>query len=324
VRKRWLRTTIVAFLVLVAIVACRYVYARFMSGVNAISVESRRAAAYGGDRPTSIRVATWNIAHGRGPELDAANYGCETPERRERLEAMGRLLESEGAEIVVLNEVDFSCFWSGHVDQAAIIAEAGSYPYIVRQRNIDFAVPFAKWQFGNAILSRHPINEARLEQLPPRSQFEKLVAGNHDSALVKIELPGGAIIAVWAVHLDYRDESTRIRAARAIVDRAIKIQEPLFLMGDFNSSPQYLGRRGRGTAQAGTAFDVVAGLGMFGFYPALDSTTGTFPSKGATRTIDWIAFPSDWSVSRGSIGDSAFSDHRPVFAEIGLPQPQRP
>ena len=42
-----------------------------------------------------------------------------------------------------------------------MIAETGDYPFIVRQRNIDVVVPTIQLPFGNAILSRYPIVEAK-------------------------------------------------------------------------------------------------------------------------------------------------------------------
>ena len=80
----------------------------------------------------TLQIGCYNIAHGRGGALGTNNWkGGNHATKLERLKKIGQLLEDANLDIVVLNEVDFSSFWSGHVDQATILAkEAGNcFPY---------------------------------------------------------------------------------------------------------------------------------------------------------------------------------------------------
>ncbi|MCG8653568.1 MAG: endonuclease/exonuclease/phosphatase family protein, partial [Pirellulales bacterium] len=72
-------------------------------------------------RRRALRIACYNIAHGRG--LAASNGAGGTKQQRlERLDAIADQLRQMDADVVVLNEVDFDCSWSQHVDQAAYLA----------------------------------------------------------------------------------------------------------------------------------------------------------------------------------------------------------
>jgi endonuclease/exonuclease/phosphatase family metal-dependent hydrolase len=65
-----------------------------------------------------LRVACYNIAHGRG--LAPTNWAREARRTRpSRLEAIAALLVEIDADVVVLNEVDFACAWSGHENPSA-------------------------------------------------------------------------------------------------------------------------------------------------------------------------------------------------------------
>ena len=78
------------------------------------------------------------------------------------------------------------------------------------------------------------IQQAEILRLPARSTLERWFTGNHDAVRVDIDVAGLGSCTVWAVHLEVRDEATRVRAARAILD---EVGPHAFVVGDFNSSP---------------------------------------------------------------------------------------
>lgn len=301
--------------VLVVTALTGYSFSRWRSEREAVSVEvvpARAGAAQDGD---VLTIATYNIAHGRGGRFGASNWeGGSVADKRRRLEEMGALLADLGADVVVLNEVDFSCPWSGHLDQAALIAEAGGYGYIARQRNIDMWLPWFQVRFGNAILSRYPIAEAVLVPFEPLSRVERRLAGNHDSVLARITLPAGRRIAIWAVHLEARAQRTRIAAAQAILGRAAGVAGSLFVVGDLNS---VYPRAGVPSAPP-TAVSLLLGSGRFMGFPDIRSAErhNTFPSHHPDRIIDWILYPPDWSVVKGGAVRARWSDHLPVAASL--------
>lgn len=310
-----IRNAVLILAACLTISAAGFSASRLRSGSRAVSVE--HAPERTRDRPDErfLRLGTYNIAHGRGHVFGASNWdGGTVVEKKRRLGAIGALLADLGLDIVVLNEVDFSCIWSGHVDQASVIARAGGYPYIVRQRNVDVWFPFAHVDFGNAILSRHPIADADFMPFPPLSRTEKLLAGNHDSVLARVSLLGGRSIAIWAVHLEVRSREIRLEAARRIQAVAAASAEPVFVVGDFNSV--YSPRQGSGDATSAISLLLDGGrLVAFPAVTALDASF-TFPAGNPDRVIDWILYPPEWEVVRGGVRESRFSDHLPVAVAL--------
>jgi len=52
------------------------------------------------------------------------------------------------------------------VNQAAWTADRAGYPHYATQRNYDVSLPFFKMRFGNAVLSRWPIDRVQQVKLP--------------------------------------------------------------------------------------------------------------------------------------------------------------
>ncbi len=155
------------------------------------------------DQP--LRVVAYNIAHGRG--TGDSNWTDEGT-RSERLKDIAALLRDLNADVVVLNEVDFSSVWSGHENQAEMIAEQAGYRYRAEQSNIDASVPFVSLRFGNAVLSHHPIVETEFIDLPGYAGWETVLGGKKRAMACTIEINGGSQIVIVAAHLDTRGDET--------------------------------------------------------------------------------------------------------------------
>ncbi len=191
-----------------------YSIARFFSNQNALDTYVVSSTEFLTDPSATITVMTFNVAHGRGNKLGASNWqenGLD--ELKKHLEQIAIQIESSSPDIVVLNEVDFSSVWSFHFNQARFIAENTSLKYVVEQNNIDVSFPFFRYQFGNAVLSRYPLKDAAFVQHEPLSELENIFAGNHDAVYVTSATPLGDI-GVFAIHLDYRSEETRLEAIK--------------------------------------------------------------------------------------------------------------
>ena len=254
----------------------------------------------------TVRVATYNIAHGRGPKLGESNWSGNKEEKKSRLVEIGKYLKNENFDLVVLNEVDFSASWSGNLDQARIIAEAGEFPYFVRQINYDLFLPGFSLQFGNALLSRFPIKNAKREKLPALRPVEHWFYGNHDALRADIAL-GPIDISIWGLHLEVRDEQARIQAVEHILKN---IKEQTILVGDLNSRPSSKNRQ--------TAYDMLLASNRFDSFPRARSKKNTFPTERPERVLDWILFPNNWMMAKGNVWQVDYSDHLPVSAELEI------
>jgi endonuclease/exonuclease/phosphatase family metal-dependent hydrolase len=145
--------------------------------------------------------------------------GGTAEERKTRLDQIAELLQDIDADIVVLNEVDFDSSWSLSTNQARYLAQQAGYSYWAEQRNLDFRVLTWKWRFGNAILSRYPILQSSVIDLPGFSSVETFFAGKKRALNCTVELNGNKV-RILAVHLCHRSEAIRARSAEVLSEIA--------------------------------------------------------------------------------------------------------
>jgi endonuclease/exonuclease/phosphatase family metal-dependent hydrolase len=308
-------------ILIMGVIIGTYIHVRLTHSTNKVktfSSPTQGATEKWNDDTKELRIATYNIAHGRGGPYSASNWkGGDRRIKIERMQNVGHLMNDLKADVVVLNEVDFSAIWSGHVDQAAIIAQAGEYPYFAEQRTIDAAIPFVHWQVGNAVLSKYPIIKAEAIDFQPYSVFEDIVAGNHDAILVTIELPDGNQVHILGVHLEYRSADIRVLAARKILNLYQESAFPMFVVGDFNSTARDYPRFKPGTSGE-SAMSLLLGSGLFQTSPTgtPSITDYTYPSNDPKSVIDWILVPPPWILQEQNVVQSDLSDHLPVIATV--------
>ncbi len=307
------------FVLCIIVVIGPYPISRFRSAGRRIRVRS--IADSNGPRQTtaqersSIRIVSFNIAHGRGDTDD--NWKESGHRKHARIEKIASLIEETEADIVVLNEVDFDSTWSGHQNQAEAIAKLAEYPFWVEQRNLDFRFAYGTWKFGNAILSKFPIVDCRPVEFPAYKPWERLLAGCKRGAICTLQVSPNRRIRVVAVHLEHRNEDVRVKSARMIEELAGTSEWPLIAVGDFNSTPTGFPRAEQSTTGK-TAFDVLVASNQFQFQPRLKPSADemTFLSSDPTQVIDWILIPPNWEFADYKVIKSTLSDHRPVSATI--------
>ena len=265
-----------------------------------------------------LRIGIYNIAHGRGTVT--SNWkGGDVAERKARLHKIAQFLKHANLDIVVLNEVDFDSHWSHGVNQARFIAREAGFGSRVEQRNIDLAFPFFSLKFGNAILSRHPISDARLVDYPAYSRWESVLAGKKQGVVCTIDLPSGRQVRVLAVHLSHRSEPVRIAAAKLIEQQRRQSSIPLIAAGDFNSTP--LGFPNVKTDKSGqSALSMLLESGEFATMPVDPPGPSelTFPSTDPEQVIDWILVSAPCKLVSKEVYPVQFSDHRPVIGVIQI------
>lgn len=264
-----------------------------------------------------LRVMTYNIAHGRGQAKQ--NWGEQADDHRsDRLADIALLIKDANADVVVLNEVDFDAFWSGHANQAQIIARLAGYQHRVEHRNMDASLPLFRMRFGNAVLSRYPIIEAKQVAFPGYRWWETLSAGKKQAAVCMILLPDGRRVRVLGVHLEHRSEAVRLASAKVIHELAASDQPILIATGDFNSTR--LGYPKAGPIDGQTAVSFL--LDKHGWLTAPgEQVRPTFPVTGPDREIDWIMIDPfhGGRVDHWRTAGAMQSDHLAVIAEIELP-----
>jgi endonuclease/exonuclease/phosphatase family metal-dependent hydrolase len=316
-QQKFRRILLLAGIAVLPLSGC-YATTRLLSPRNAVKVFVDQTADNNLGNPalTVLRIGAYNIAHGRGSGSDNWNGG-DKGERTQRLHDIARFLRDAKLEVVVLNEVDFDSSWSNHVNQAKFLAREAGFPFWLEQRNIDAAVPFYSWKFGNAILSKYPISSARLIDFPAYSSWEAVAAGKKKGVVCTIDLPGNQQVRVLAVHLSHRSEQTRIAAARMIERERQQAGPPLIAAGDFNSTPVTF-PTADGPRAGQTALSLLIEEGGFTSLPnAFPSMAElTFSSTEPSRVIDWVLVAEPLQLISKEVYPLQFSDHRPVIGVV--------
>lgn len=229
----------------------------------------------------SLRVMSWNIHHGRGGDgvVD--------------LPRIARVIREARPDVVLLQEVDCRCRRSGGVDQAAELARLTGM-----EGRFGRAMDFDGGQYGQAVLSRHPLRETRVHALPgpgePRIGFEAVVMWD------------GSEVAVVSLHLDHLDEARRTAQARALVAAlGPRAARPTVVCGDVNDLP--------GSAAVTTlaaAFPLVAKAPPVATHPA-DQPEIEIDHAFAAGLVG--------AVPVLVVGEPIASDHRPLLAVLARP-----
>jgi endonuclease/exonuclease/phosphatase family metal-dependent hydrolase len=237
--------------------------------------------------PEKVTVLSYNIHHGAGTDgkLD--------------LERIARIIRDQKPDLVALQEVDVKTSRSGGVDEAAELGRLTGMNAVFGK-----AMDYSGGEYGQAILSRWPIKEHVVHQLPQRAGREPRVL-----LVATVESPNGNIVFA-TTHLDHEVEEVRVEQARAINQILIKEgkKTPVVLAGDFNAVPE-----------SGTMAE------MFKLWidTAGDSAAPTIPAGNPRRRIDYILVARGgngaWKTLRSEVlNEPIASDHRPVNVELEL------
>jgi endonuclease/exonuclease/phosphatase family metal-dependent hydrolase len=222
-----------------------------------------------------LTILTYNIHHGEGTDgkID--------------LRRIANVIKRSQADVVALQEVDRNARRSGGVDQAAELGRLAGMHAAYGP-----AMPFQGGEYGQAILSRHPILASTVHALPQRTNREPRIAFATQVA-----------DDIWFVstHLDHEIEEIRVSQAQALVK--LFGGRKVILAGDFNASP---------TNQT---------MRLFSNWLDTGSALGqpTFPADHPRSRIDYIFLQpkSAWRVIDCQVLDESLaSDHRPVRARV--------
>ena len=294
------------------------VFSRVVSPWRCVSVHATADDGVAMPPDTQLRIACYNIAHGRG--LAVSNWGGgDRAARSARLDQIAELLRTMDADVVVLNEVDFDSSWSNSVNQAQYLAEKAGYAYRVEQRNLDARFLVWTWRYGNVVLSRYPIVHAEVVDLPGYARWETVLAGKKRSVICDIEF-GDRTVRVIGAHLSHRSESVRVRSAVALTDIAAGTPLPTLIAGDLNASPP--GFPGSQTDAAGenavAIFDNSGRFRRWAMGPPVAEEYLTFHAARPRRVIDWVLIPDAWRFVDYHVEMWQLSDHRPVYADVAF------
>ncbi|MCH2101350.1 MAG: endonuclease/exonuclease/phosphatase family protein [Planctomycetes bacterium] len=230
-------------------------------------------------------VLTYNIRHGEGTDgvFD--------------LDRQARVILDSGADLVALQEVDVCTTRASGINQAEELARLTGMNVLFGE-----AIPYAGGSYGDAVLSKYPIESEMIWKLPAEPHHEDRVAVG-----ILVTLPSGENVRFIGTHLDHtRDPSDRIRQARSIIEQAFPVGKqipPTLLLGDLNAEPDS---------------EPMRALLEF-FDSAAPGGLPSFPSDKPSKAIDWVLYaPTDsWEILEvHTIDEPVASDHTPLRAVL--------
>lgn len=232
-----------------------------------------------------IAVLTYNIHHGEGTDAVVD------------LERIANAIRSADPDLVAVQEVDVRTARTGGVDQAREIARLTGLHAIFGR-----TIPYRGGLYGNALLSRWPVNGFVNHEAP-------FTPGREKRGVIEavIDLPGVPGFEFFATHFD-TTAADRVKIV-AMLDQIVRDRPadyPLLLAGDLNDTP---------------ASATLAPLKERWQSATLDAPLLTFPSDNPARQIDFVLFrPADrWRVVEVRVLDEAVaSDHRALLAIMEL------
>ena len=240
-----------------------------------------------------MRILTYNVHSCRG--LD----GRIVPER------IAEVIANTGADVACLQEIDVWRERTGKVHQAEVIAKALSMHYQFYP-----AIRAETEEYGDAILSRHPMKVVRADALPrPKGSLEP-----RGALWVEIE-DKGLHWQVLNTHLGLGRYERRLQA-RAIAEWLTEALacKPMIFCGDLNS-------------RSGSRVHQLLGPGLREAQLTARGFQGrTFSTWLRWVCLDYIYVSDDIKVNSAEVVDNPLariaSDHFPLLATLEFAQSQ--
>lgn len=295
------------------------------------------------EHPSVIKVLTFNLGFVYGEGSEGPGYEAKDKDYFiKRLDELSGELKSWGADIIFLQEIDFSASRSASINQAEYLAARAGYPYVAEAVSWDANyIPFPYWPLsrnfgrmlsGGAILSRYPLShhEVTLLDKPASSPWwYNLFYLHRYFQKVTVEV-GHKKFNVINLHLEAFDKKNRMAQIQELVQK-IKDENIDFVAGDFNMLPASAAKRSKffndDNYENDQSFELMMGSGLQEvvpdeIYAKDESLFFTFPAWAPDRRLDYIFYKTGLKMMKAEVLPSALSDHLPLRASFQIDSPR--
>jgi endonuclease/exonuclease/phosphatase family metal-dependent hydrolase len=197
--------------------------------------------------PETLVVLSYDLAYG----LTEQHPGTSCPDLMtvyDRLDHVVETIAASGADVALLQEVDFASRRTHDVDQLHYIAAALGWGFAARAitwecRYLPYPVwplgrPTGRLRAGMGVISRYPLVQnmrQRFSQSRVQPLLSPLFSPYHTVQLVDVQC-GSQTVRLLNVHLEGNDAITRQRQAQELVAFVRQVETPTsVLMGAFNA-----------------------------------------------------------------------------------------
>lgn len=283
----------------------------------------REGNASGAAGDSTFTVMTYNIGYLSGMTNNVA-VDRDSMLFADNLDKAKRLLQTDDADVLCLQEIDYASDRSYLVDQESELAQTG-YGYVAKAVNWDKRyVPFPYWPpsahfgkivSGQSVLSKFPVQAFNVHKLADVESAPFYYRAFYLDRLAQVckLLIGEKQVIVINVHLEAFDADTRRRHMQQVLDLLGRYKEeyPVILCGDFNSSPD----------EKDAAIQLLLDQEDVGVVALEDPYDNTFSSAKPSERLDYIFYTkSTLRLLEGKVLKEAgqISDHLPVWAAFSL------
>jgi|SRR5690554_348788 len=253
-------------------------------GTSACSANSQKEQENEPISTSEIKVLSYNIHHANPPSK---------PDLID-LEAIAKVIQESGADLVAVQEVDVYTERSGKEShQAEELAKLTGMSYFFSK-----GIDYQGGEYGTAILSKYPISDTERHELP---DLEGISSEPRTLAVVTVTIDDKEI-KFANTHLDYTNRENNLLQVQRIIEVFENESLPVILAGDFNAVPESTS---------------IQTLDEKFTRSCIDNCEFTSPQDNPRREIDFIMVSkaSPLEVTRHQVIEEIYaSDHRPVFA----------
>ncbi|WP_372721479.1 endonuclease/exonuclease/phosphatase family protein [Novipirellula sp.] len=232
------------------------------------------------DSPNRLTILSYNIHHGEGTDGQID------------LHRLARVIRQTDSDLVAIQEVDRNTQRTGLVDQTETLAtQTGLHGRFAKQLDYDGG------EYGQAILSKHPLEALSVHWLPGKPDRERRIVGVADIQFREIRL------RFATTHLHHARGDIRREQIEELNRLFAQDSLPVILAGDFNATPDSLAIHKLKQKWRIAAFGSLL----------------TFPANSPKRQLDYVAmYPANsWRIVNTEVVDESIaSDHRPLLVEI--------
>ena len=165
----------------------------------------------GGTRHQLLRLATYNVQHGRRPDGEVD------------IDLLARSCAALEADVLGLQEVDVNLRRSHDADTAAAVADACGMAFVFGE-----AIAIRGGRFGNALLVRGVIEDVEVLPIPDAEPRSAIVA--------RATIEDGSQLSVATTHLGLRGAAAA--ELPLVFDAMARRAAPRVVLGDLNLDPE--------------------------------------------------------------------------------------